>query len=88
MSPVQIAHLIDTDNPSQLEEDLRTIMAKHRNDGSLSSSKQPFSSNTNNIASEGKCIDIKTYKILYLKMFLLAFKLTSIQFALQIRSTR
>merc|ERR1712080_128468 len=28
-------------------------MAKHRNDGSLSSSKQPFSSNTNNIASEG-----------------------------------
>ena len=66
MSPVQIAHLIDTDNPSQLEEDLRTIMAKHRNDGSLSSSKQPFSSNTNNIASEGKCTYIKTYKIWYL----------------------
>ena len=53
MSPVQISHLIDTDNPSQLEEDLRTITAKHRNDASLSSFKQPFSTSTNNTASEG-----------------------------------
>ena len=54
MSAVQVAHLLDTDNPSQLEEDLRTVMAKHRNDGSSINSKQPLNSNTNNITSDGK----------------------------------
>ena len=54
MSPVQIAHLIDTDNPSQLEEDLRTIKAKHRNEGPLSSSKQTFSNTADSTALEGK----------------------------------
>ena len=52
MSPVQVSHLIDTDNPSQLEEDLRAVMAKHRNDGPGISSKTSLNSITNNI-SEG-----------------------------------
>ena len=55
MSPVQVAHLVDTDNPSQLEEDLRTVVAKHRNnDGSKNSQKQLANPNINSIASEGK----------------------------------
>ena len=52
VSPVQVSHLIDTDNPSQLEEDLRAVMAKHRNDGPGISSKTSLNSITNNI-SEG-----------------------------------
>ena len=57
MSPVQVSHLIDTDNPSQLEEDLRAVMAKHRNDGPGISSKTSLNSITNNI-SEGLLIDV------------------------------
>ena len=54
VSPVQIAHLIDTDNPSQVEEDLRIIMAKHRNEGSIQHQKQHINSNDINIVAEGK----------------------------------
>ena len=54
VSPVQIAHLIDTDNPSQVEEDLRMIMAKHRNEGSIQHQKQHINSNDINIGAEGK----------------------------------
>ena len=54
VSPVQIAHLIDTDNPSQVEEDLRMIMAKHRNEGSIQHQKQHITSNDINIGAEGK----------------------------------
>ena len=54
VSPVQIAHLIDTDNPSQVEEDLRMIMAKHRNEGSIQHQKQHMNSNDVNIGAEGK----------------------------------
>ena len=55
MSPVQVAHLVDTDNPSQLEEDLRTVVAKHRNnDGHINSQKQLANPSINGIASEGK----------------------------------
>ena len=53
VSPVQIAHLIDTDNPSQVEEDLRIIMAKHRNEGSIQHQKQNINSNDINIGAEG-----------------------------------
>jgi len=53
VSPVQVAHLLDTDNPSQLEEDLRTVMAKHRNDGSSISSKTSSNSTSNNMTGEG-----------------------------------
>ena len=64
VSPVQIAHLIDTDNPSQVEEDLRIIMAKHRNEGSIQHQKQHINSNDINIGAEGKLhswtVDIKS----------------------------
>ena len=58
MSPAQIAHLLDTDNPSQLEEDLRTIMAKHRNNGSLHNQKQSINAPANTISTEGSVYTI------------------------------
>ena len=45
--------MIDTDNPSQVEEDLRIIMAKHRNEGSIQHQKQHITSNDINIGAEG-----------------------------------
>ena len=50
VSPMQIAHLVDTDNPSQLEEDLRICMAKHRNSDS---NQKHYASANINMPAEG-----------------------------------